>query len=146
MSCLCTPATHAHLPMAIDSKPHHSRFKSQAPCGVHPAVHYWHFGGIYYHIVLFLSFFLFLYSFFFTFSNLFFSFFSRIFFSFFLPPSNLTLELALRLSQMPKFDFKDLTIVDQPASNAIVQSMHQKVKKRNAQIIIENRNLFSSRT
>lgn len=99
-------------------------------------------------ITLYFSslFFFFYILFFLLFQIFFFLFFSRIFFSFFLPPSNLTLELALRLSQMPKFDFKDLTIVDQPASNAIVQSMHQKVKKRNAQIIIENRNLFSSRT
>jgi len=39
---------------------------------------------------------------FFLLFQIFFSFF-KDFFSFFLPPSNLTLELALRLSHMPKF-------------------------------------------
>lgn len=66
------------------------------------------FGGISYHTVFFfLFFFLFLYSFSFYFFK-YFSFFHGFFFFFFLAPSKLTLELALRVSQMPKFRFQRL--------------------------------------
>lgn len=63
-------------------------------------------GGIILYIVSFLSFFFFFY--FFYFFQIFFLFFFQGFFSLFLPPVKLTLELALRVSQMPNLWFQRL--------------------------------------
>lgn len=65
------------------------------------------FSGAFSITVFFFLFFLFYILFLFTFSNIF-SFFHGFFSSFFLPPLKLSLELALRLSQMPKFRFQRL--------------------------------------
>lgn len=109
MSCLCTPATDSHLPMAIDTMPHQSMYESQAPGGVHAAVLYWHFRGHFLSHCFFFVFFLpFSIFFFFLLFQIFFLFFHGFLSSFFLAPSKLTLELALRLSQMPKFRFQRL--------------------------------------
>lgn len=107
MSCLCTPATDSHLPMDIDTMPHQSRYESQAPGWVYAAVLYCHFGGeLSYTLYLFFPFFFFFY--FFYFFQIFFLFFFQGFFSLFLPPVKLTLELALRVSQMPNLWFQRL--------------------------------------